>query len=352
MIKMHRSMKDVALFDLPSEINIAINAVNEQEHAVLESLDIVKKNILGDEGQKLENETRHLFANWKPIREEVIKLVREDQRKEAAKITMGKGADYVVKLENKMLELTSYARNKATGFMLHGEKVHSRVMKTTIILISIALLLSVFIAFLTIRRTQTAEEALRKAHDELEQRVEERTVELLQANEHLKAEIKERTQVEARLRETEFKYRTVADFTYDWEYWSNLDGTLRYVSPSCKRISGYKPEQFVDNPFLLQEIVVPEDRAIWDKQNLDSRSELKPREIQFRIRRRDGEIRWIEHARQQVTDGQGKILGFRGSNRDITMRKQLEMEAQRHRGELAHLVRVATHGRALRRPSP
>lgn len=203
-------------------------------------------------------------------------------------------------------------------------------------------LVFIFGADLTARKR--AEELLQRAHDELEKRVEERTAELLKANEQLQTEIEERKRVEIRLREAEFKYRTVADFTYDWEYWSNLDGTLRYVSPSCKRISGYKPEQFVDNPFLLQEIVVPEDRAIWDKQNLDSRSELTPREIQFRIRRRDGEIRWIEHASQQVTDGQGKILGFRGSNRDITMRKQLEREAQRHRGELAHLVRVATMG--------
>ncbi len=98
IIKMHRSMKDIVLFDFPSEINTAINAVNEQERMVLESLDIVKKNILSDEGQKLENETRHLFVNWKPIREEVIKLVREGQRKEAAEITIVKGADYVVNL--------------------------------------------------------------------------------------------------------------------------------------------------------------------------------------------------------------------------------------------------------------
>jgi PAS domain S-box-containing protein len=165
MIKMHRSMKDVALFDFPSGINIAINAVNEQERMVFKSLDAVKKNILGAEGQKLENETRHLFVTWKPIREEVIKLVSKGQREEAAKITIGKGADHVAKLENKMLELTSYARNKATGFMRHGEKVRSRIMKTTIILISIGLLLSGFIAFFTIRRTQTAEEALQESEE-------------------------------------------------------------------------------------------------------------------------------------------------------------------------------------------
>ena len=44
------------------------------------------------------DETRHLFIDWKPIREEVIKLVRKGQREEAAKITMGKEADIAQEL--------------------------------------------------------------------------------------------------------------------------------------------------------------------------------------------------------------------------------------------------------------
>lgn len=172
MIKMHRSMKDVALSDFRSETEIAINAVNEQEHMVLTSLDTVKKNILGDQGQKLENETRQLFASWKPIREEVIKLVIEGQSKKAAKITKGKGAEHVVKLENKMLELTTYAKNKAAGFMSHGEKIRLRVIKTTIILISIGLSLSALITFFTIRRTQTSEKKIRRSKVLLESSIE------------------------------------------------------------------------------------------------------------------------------------------------------------------------------------
>jgi PAS domain S-box-containing protein len=168
VIEMHRNMKDIVLSDFQSETEIAIVAMNEQELMVFESLDTVKKNILGDEGQELENETRHLFVVWKPIREEVIKLVTDGQRKEAAIITKGKGAEHVAKLENKMLELTSYARDRATGFMRHGDMVHTRIIKTTIIFVSLGLLFSVFIAFFIIRRTQTAEDALRESHHIIE----------------------------------------------------------------------------------------------------------------------------------------------------------------------------------------
>ncbi len=124
----------------------------------------------------------------------------------------------------------------------------------------------------------------------------------------------------------ELNYRTVADFTYDWEYWANMDGTLNYVSPSCERISGYSVQDFMDNPSLFREIIVPQDHDIWDTHYQDSRRELKPREMQFRIQRRDGQICWIEHSCQPVIDDQGRLNGFRASNRDITDRKLAEIE--------------------------
>ena len=135
-----------------------------------------------------------------------------------------------------------------------------------------------------------------------------------------------RKQHEESLLQAEAKYRTVADFTYDWEYWANVDDTLEYVSPSCKRISGYTTRDFVDNPSLFREIIAPEDRDIWDKHYRDSRQEPKAHEIQFRIQRRDGQIRWIEHSCQPVTDDQGGLQGFRASNRDVTSRKLAEID--------------------------
>jgi PAS domain S-box-containing protein len=126
------------------------------------------------------------------------------------------------------------------------------------------------------------------------------------------------------LTQAEAKYRTVADFTYDWEHWAKVDGTMEYVSPSCERISGCKAQDFKDNPSLFREIVVPQDREMWDRHYRDARQELKPREIQFRIQRRDGQIRWIEHICQPMTDEQGRLQGFRASNRDVTARKEVE----------------------------
>jgi PAS domain S-box-containing protein len=151
---------------------------------------------------------------------------------------------------------------------------------------------------------------------------------------------------EENLRQAELRYRIVADFTYDWEYWENPDGSLNYVSPACERLSGYAVAEFLARPALLRELIVPEDREIWDqhKAQIQLDHHLGHPAIQFRMRRKDSDIRWLEHVCQPVYGGQGEFLGFRASNRDITGRKQTEIKEQQQRDELAHVMRVATLG--------
>jgi chemotaxis protein methyltransferase CheR len=139
-------------------------------------------------------------------------------------------------------------------------------------------------------------------------------------------DITDRKKAEDSLRELELMYRTVADFTYDWELWTNLDSTFRYVSPSCERITGYTADQFMHDPNLFRDIIVSEDRKVWDEHHHDAHEEYKLREIQFRIKRRDGSTCWIEHACQPVVGPLGEVLGFRSSNRDITERKKVEQK--------------------------
>jgi PAS domain S-box-containing protein len=143
------------------------------------------------------------------------------------------------------------------------------------------------------------------------------------------------------LREAEMRYRTVADFTYDWEYWQAPDGNLRYVSPSCERITGYPAKAFLANPRLLDELILPQDRDAWvgHRHALEQRM---PQEIEFRIERPDGEIRWVEHVCQPVSDDQGTFLGYRASNRDITARKVVEEELASHHDHLEELVAART----------
>jgi PAS domain S-box-containing protein len=132
-------------------------------------------------------------------------------------------------------------------------------------------------------------------------------------------------QVEQAMRESEEKFRMVADFTYAWEYWLGVDGDFVYVSPSCQRISGYSVDEFVQDPGLLATIIHPDDQADFERHVQEYHSEHNPAvgEIRFRIHTRDGEVRWIGHVCHTVHSDDGDWLGRRASNRDITVTKRL-----------------------------
>lgn len=153
----------------------------------------------------------------------------------------------------------------------------------------------------------------------------------------LMRDITEQEESRKNLEAAELNYRTVADFTYDWEYWSNPDGSLRYVSPACERITGYPPNLFIQNHALLEQIIVPEDKGIWEKHCEESETDIRQRELQFRITRRDGGVRWIEHACQPVQGGNNELLGYRASNRDITERKKVENQLRQALDEITVL---------------
>ena len=135
-------------------------------------------------------------------------------------------------------------------------------------------------------------------------------------------DITERKQIEEALKQSEEKFRTVADFTYDWEYWIAPDGQIAYVSPSCERITGYRADDFMDNPGLLEEIVHPDDQTLV-RNHFASIDAGPPHKVEFRILSRSGETLWIGHICQAVYSKDGRWLGRRASNRDITDRKQI-----------------------------
>lgn len=141
-------------------------------------------------------------------------------------------------------------------------------------------------------------------------------------------DISERRRAEEALRASEAKYRIVADHTFDWEFWLSPERDFIYISPSCKIITGYDPQDFMADPNLMDGIVHPDDEGIV----LTHRAIIKYRvkdEIEYRIIHKDGTVRWLSHICQPVFDEKGNFGGTRGSNRDITRRKEMEIEMQR-----------------------
>jgi len=143
------------------------------------------------------------------------------------------------------------------------------------------------------------------------------------------------------VRESEVRFRTIADYTYDWEYWQGRQGEMLYINPACQRVSGYSQAEFISRPSLLDEIVHPDDRDIFENHHQEIQHETISR-IEFRIVAKDGTVRWIWHGCRAVFGENGEPLGRRASNRDITDRKQAEMELDIYRRRLEKMVEDRT----------
>lgn len=130
------------------------------------------------------------------------------------------------------------------------------------------------------------------------------------------------------LKAGEERYRTIADFAYDWEAWVGPDDTVMYCSPSCERITGYPPETFFENPALIREIITPEFKELWDDY-LQQAVHKEGLQFDFRILKKDGGHRWLSAIGRSVYGIGMKPLGLRFSFRDITDRKNME-EQLRH----------------------
>jgi two-component system, sensor histidine kinase and response regulator len=168
---------------------------------------------------------------------------------------------------------------------------------------------------------------IKETHQSLVKEIDEHKyteAELRRYQLHLEELVETRT---AALLEAELRYRTVADFTYDWETWIGPDDHWIYCSPACSRLTGYEREEFMSRPGLLLDIVHPEDRPILEEHlHCHTVSNNKVEIVNFRIVRQDGCSIWVEHVCQPVSDEHGQYLGRRASNRDITARRLAEWE--------------------------
>jgi PAS domain S-box-containing protein len=108
-----------------------------------------------------------------------------------------------------------------------------------------------------IKERNRAEAALKKAHDELEQRVEDRTAELTEANEKMRQEIAERKRVEEALRESEIRFRRVTEAAFEGVAVTE-GGTLIDVSEKLAKLFGYLRKELIGKS--LEGLIAPKTR--------------------------------------------------------------------------------------------
>jgi PAS domain S-box-containing protein len=137
-----------------------------------------------------------------------------------------------------------------------------------------------------------------------------------------------RKRAEQRLRESEARYRLLAENATDMIAVTNPGGVILYVSPSCEALSGFTPGEMIGRSGY--EFLHPEDVGlIRDCFEALSRGEDQVTTPPHRGRRKDGSYRWWESSIVAIRDPvTGRMLEAQAAARDITQRKQIEEELE------------------------
>ena len=188
---------------------------------------------------------------------------------------------------------------------------------------------------------EQAEEALRKAHTELEMTVAQRTAELVRTNQELRNEITERRQAEEALRESEEKYRTLIENIQDGVFLIQ-DLKMQFVNEAFVKMVGYTVEEFAGMDF--RQLIASEDvdRVVnWYRRR--QAGENIGSEYEFRMLHKDGVTRVFANMSMGFVDFRGGIASM-GTVKDVTELRLAEKERQRLEAQLQHAQKMEAVG--------
>lgn len=174
--------------------------------------------------------------------------------------------------------------------------------------------------FATVRditERKNADVQLKRYREHLEELVKSRT-------EELENEIEERQLIENALRESETKFRLLAENAHDiiFNYSYKPDEHYEYISPSIKELTGYSPEDFYNDTGLGDRIVHNDDINLLTLSYLQKHGEGVP--LIIRIIDKNGAVKWVEEINKFIRDEKGEILSKHVIVRDITERVKTE----------------------------
>jgi PAS domain S-box-containing protein len=137
------------------------------------------------------------------------------------------------------------------------------------------------------------------------------------------------------LRESEMRYRMLADNASDVIYTCDLDGNYTYISPSVKQQRGYEVSELAGLPVTTW---LPEKsaRAILARLELARRTvsgglplpDCTDNKFEFESYSKDGTVKWLETTVSFLLDPAGRPSGILGVSRDISERKATECERE------------------------
>jgi PAS domain S-box-containing protein len=180
------------------------------------------------------------------------------------------------------------------------------------------------VALRTRAACQVAEEALRRARDELELRVEQRTAELSRANALLTREISGRERAQAALLSSERLYRQLTEGILEAIVVTDERGRIKLFNPAAQRAFGYEQHEVLGQPLSL--LITPDDREAHEQALRRYAETRQARSIgpttERQGRRKGGEVFPLELSLSAIELPEGIV--FLGAIHDLTERRRMQ----------------------------
>jgi PAS domain S-box-containing protein len=204
------------------------------------------------------------------------------------------------------------------------------------------------VSLLTAARRR-AEAALRQANQTLEQRVQDRTAELMQANAAVQSEFTRRKSMEEALRTSEERFRLLVENVQDYAIFL-LDPAGRIITwnQGAERIKGYRTEEILGQHFSCFYLLEDQAQGKPARKLQVAAAEGRLEEEDWRVRK-DGERFWANVVITALRDETGVLRGFVKVTRDVTAHKLAEEAIRQLNAELEQ--RVAERTAQLQRSS-
>ncbi|MFN8596462.1 MAG: GAF domain-containing protein [Anaerolineae bacterium] len=149
--------------------------------------------------------------------------------------------------------------------------------------------------------------------------------------------------IQRELAEAHHRYQELVETSRDLIFALDMTGRLTYLNPACEALTGYTAETLLADEQPFQRFLHPDDQPrvlSWWRDQLHTRL-FEGSDMEFRMIRPDGQVRWGTLEWVPMTDRAGNMVGVQGSIRDITHRKEIEAATWRRSQELAALNLIA-----------
>ena len=159
-------------------------------------------------------------------------------------------------------------------------------------------------------------------------------------------DVSERRQINETIKESEARYRILAQNTTDIISRHSPDGTYTYVSPACKRVLGYEPEEMIGHS--IYDFYHPDDHTKARLSQLRVKDLPESFTLLYRIRRKDGTFIWFESTNRTIReDNTERVSEIVTVSRDITVRKTIEENLAESERRLEQIIETVQSGITL-----